>query len=517
MSERSTFYITTPIYYINSKPHIGHSYTTIAADAMARYHRLLGHDVFFLTGTDEHGQKVARAAQAAGKTPQQWADEVSAEFRSLWKLLLISNDDFIRTTEDRHERRVQLAIKRMIENGDVYPGDYEGWYCVPCETFWPENQLVEGACPDCRRPVERLREPTYFFRLSKYTPWLVDHIEAHPDFVQPEVRRNEILSRLRRGVNDLSITRATLSWGIPAPVPENHTIYVWVDALFNYITALEFDRPDGPFSRYWPADFHFIGKEILWFHAAIWPCMLKSLDLPLPRCVFAHGWWVFGKDLQKISKSTGNIVDPVDLLERVGVDALRYFLLRQTPFGLDGQFTYQGLVERTNTDLANDLGNLLHRTQGMVKRYFAGRLPRPNGPAREVDAELRAVADELPRKVDREMRCCQFSLALEAVWELVRAANQYVERNQPWVLAKDEGERPRLAVVLYNLAEVCRLLSVWLEPFMPRASREIRRRLGLKPEAGGTLPEIARWGGMPPETSLQGGPPLFPRVEVEDL
>jgi len=517
MSQRTPFYITTPIYYINSTPHIGHSYTTIAADCMARYHRLLDEDVFFLTGTDEHGQKVARAAEAEGKTPQAWADAVSAEFRDLWPVLEISNDDFIRTTEPRHETRVQSAIKRMIDSGDIYPGEYEGWYCVPCETFWPENQLVARACPECGRPVERLKEPTYFFRLSKYAPWLLDTIAAHPEFVQPTIRRNEVVSRLKQGVGDLSVTRATLAWGVPAPVAEDHTIYVWVDALFNYITALEFDRPDGRFARYWPADFHFIGKEILWFHAAIWPCILKSLGLPLPKCVFAHGWWVFGEDLQKISKSTGNVVDPVALVERVGVDAVRYFLLRQTPFGSDGQFTYRGLVERTNTDLANDLGNLLHRTLGMIERYVEGRVPQPEAEREPVDAALIAVADGLAARVSGHLAGCQFSLALEAIWELVRSANQYVERNQPWVLAKDPDRRGRLATVLYNLAEVCRLLSVWLAPFMPGASRRMRDRLGLPAALDGTLDDLIRWGQMPPDTVVHRGDPLFPRVELDDM
>ena len=510
MSDK-TFYITTPIYYINSRPHIGHSYTTIAADVMARYHRLLGEKVFFLTGTDEHGQKVARAASAQGQSPQVWADATSAEFRDLWPRLEITNDDFIRTTEPRHESRVQRAFAQMLAQGDVYRGDYEGWYCVPCETFWPENQLKEGKCPDCARPVERLTEPTYFFRMSKYVPWLLEHLEAHPEFVQPAIRRNEVVSRLRQGVYDLSVTRATLEWGVPAPVPEGHTIYVWVDALFNYITALEW--PDGRFPECWPADYHFIGKEILWFHAAIWPCMLKSLGLPLPKTVFAHGWWVFGEDLKKISKSTGNVVDPLALAEKVGVDAVRYFLLRQTPFGSDGQFSYQALVDRTNMDLANDLGNLFHRTLSMIDRYFGGVVP-PVGPE---EKELEILAGVTADRFRKCMAECQFSLALEAVWGLVHAANEYVEKSKPWTLAKGAEDRPRLGTVLYNLAEVCRLLSAYLTPFMPKSADGMRERLGLPAAVAGTLGELVTWGRTAPGTTVRRGDPLFPRVESDEV
>jgi methionyl-tRNA synthetase len=512
MTDRRPFYITTPIYYINSVPHIGHSYTTIAADVMARYHRLLGDEVFFLTGTDEHGQKVARAAAAQGQGPQAWADAMSAEFRNLWPRLDITNDDFIRTTEPRHETRVQRAFRQLLDQGDIYRGEYEGWYCVPCETFWPENQLVEGGkCPDCGRAVERLKEPTYFFRMSKYVPWLLEHVAAHPDFVQPDIRRNEVVSRLKQGVYDLSVTRATLEWGVPAPVPEGHTIYVWIDALFNYITALGW--PSDRFDRWWNAGaVHFIGKEILWFHGAIWPCILKALGLALPRTVFAHGWWVFGEDLKKISKSTGNVVDPMALAAKVGVDAVRYFLLRQTPFGADGQFSYQALVERTNMDLANDLGNLFHRTLTMIEKYFGGAAPPAGPPERDLAALADATADRFAKCMDN----CQFSLALEAVWGLVRAANEYIEKSKPWVLAKDAAGRPRLGTVLYSLAEVCRLLSVYLTPFMPKSAEGMRERLGLAAALTGTFDDLVRWGRTVPGSKVARGAPLFPRVEIDD-
>lgn len=507
MAEGS-FYLTTPIYYVNDAPHIGHSYTTVAADVLARYHRLQGEDVFFLTGTDEHGQKILRAAQAQEETPQEFVDSVVERFKALWKCLSISNDDFIRTTEPRHVQRVRRIFQRLYEKADVYLGEYEGWYCVPCESFWTAGQLLEGKCPECLRPVERLKEKNYFFRLSKYRTRLLEHIENHPMFIQPEPRRNELWNRLRAGVEDISVSRQTLAWGIPVPIDPCQTIYVWIDALLNYVTALGYDDERERFERYWPASLHLIGKEILWFHGAVWPAILMALDIPLPRQIFAHGWWTI--EGRKISKSLGNVIDPLRITELYGVDAYRYFLLREVPFGLDGNFSYTALVNRINSDLGNDLGNLLLRTLTMIEKYFGGLVPAAQGGAEE-DRRIVEAAIGLNIKVKAEMEALQFSRALESIWEFINLSNRYIEESKPWVLARED--RPGLSVKLYNLAESLRLIAIHISPFMPQTASEIQRQLGIPLEDKAQSSQRS-WGLLRPSTRTNKGKALFPRIEM---
>lgn len=511
------YYITTPIYYPSDNLHIGHAYTTVVADALARYHRLRGDEVFFLTGTDEHGQKIQRRAAAAGKDPQAFVDEIVANIKSLWKLLKISNDDFIRTTEPRHTKRVQQIFQRLYDQGDIYKSEYEGLYCTPCEAFWLERQLVDGKCPDCGREVEKVREESYFFRLSKYADRLMAYIEAHPEFIQPVSRKNEMINNfLRPGLEDLCISRTTFSWGIPVPFDPKHVVYVWLDALTNYITALGYPDETGEgsrFAKFWPADLHLVGKEIVRFHTIIWPIILMALDLPLPKQVFGHGWLVL--DGGKMSKSKGNVVDPVVLVEKYGLDAVRYFLLREVPFGADGVYSEEALILRINNDLANDLGNLLHRTLSMVEKFAGGVVPAPgtNGPLEEA---LQAEAGRTYQAVKEHMEKLEVSDALAAIFQLIGRANKYIDEAAPWSLNKS-GNRERLGTVLYTMVETIRISAVLLMPFLVETPARIFNQLGLDADPAAAGFEAAgKWGLYPAGTRVRKGEPLFPRIEGEE-
>ena len=507
---KPSFYVTTPIYYVNDVPHIGHAYTTVAADVLARYKRMKGFDVFFLTGSDEHGQKVEKAAQTNGETPLELADRVVKRFQALWEKLGISHNDFIRTTQERHKQGVTHIFKQLMEQGDIYLGEYEDWYCTPCETFWTETQVEDGKCPDCNRPVEKLKEESYFFRMSAYGEKLLAHIEANPDFIQPKTRRNEIISFVKEGLRDLSVSRTSFSWGIPVPGNEGHVIYVWFDALTNYISALGYPNADGNYGRYWPADAHLIGKDILRFHTVYWPTFLMAAGLPIPQKVFAHGWWTV--EGQKMSKSLQNVVEPNMLIDKYGVDVVRYFLMREVPFGLDGDFSHGSLINRINSDLANDLGNLLSRSTAMLVKYFDGILPAP-GPFSELDATLKAKAEGMITAVDSCMDELAFSKALQTIWEVISAGNKYIDETAPWGLAKDPDKREQLATVMYSLLEAQRLIHSLVAPFMPDTARKALACLGWQKEAA---EEDLVWGKLAPGTIIEKAAALFPRIETKE-
>ena len=514
---KGTYYVTTPIYYPSDKLHIGHAYTTVAADTIAKYKAMQGYETMFLTGSDEHGQKIQRKALEAGKEPKEYVDEIVASFKALWQKLGIDYDYFIRTTEERHIKVVQAIFQKLYDQGDIYKGKYEGWYCTPCETFWTDRQVAEQEeklCPDCGREIEWVEEESYFFRLSKYADRLLQHIKDNPAFIQPETRRNEMVSFIESGLEDLSVSRTTFDWGIPVPFDPDHVIYVWIDALSNYITAIGYETEEENFQKYWPADLHLVGKDILRFHTIIWPIVLMALDLPLPKQVFGHGWLL--TKTGKMSKSKGNVVDPVVLIEDFGVDVIRYYLLREVAFGADGAYSTEALIQRINSDLANDLGNLLNRTISMVNKYFGGVIPAA-GPEEEVDLDLKNSASLMLAKVEENMEALKYTVALEELWTFIRRSNKYIDQTTPWILARDEEQKERLATVLYNLVEALRIIAGTLKPFMVKTPYLMGEQLGIEDLIRETKWEDLKvWGQVKAGVKVKQGDPIFPRIDLEE-
>lgn len=512
--EQKKFYITTPIYYPSDKLHIGHSYCTVATDTMARYKRLRGYDVMFLTGTDEHGQKIERIANAQGVTPKAYTDKVVAGIKELWKTLHISYDKFIRTTDEYHIKTVQGIFKRLYDQGDIYKSTYEGWYCTPCESFFTQHQLVDGKCPDCGREVEKVKEESYFFRLSKYQDRIIKYMEENPEFLQPNTRQNEMINNfLKPGLEDLAVSRTSFTWGIPVEFDPGHIVYVWIDALSNYISALGYgSKDDRLFQKYWPADVHVVGKEIVRFHSIIWPAMLMALDLPLPKQIFGHGWLVINGG--KMSKSVGNVVDPNVLVNKYGVDAIRYFLLREIAFGQDGNFSNEALIQRINSDLANDLGNLVSRTVGMIEKYFEGKLPQEQS-CTEFDADLVQTAQTAISKIEAAMDNMMFSDALIELWNLIRRTNKYIDETQPWILIKEKANHSMLANALYHVAESIRIVSILLQPFMPNTPELIWKQLHITAGELTTWESAKQWGKLPKALSVEKANAIFPRIDMK--